>query len=54
MRKLYVSPKVWAVTISTNEMIAGSWDKDDTSGVNPTPGGQGSFGAKDDEYFFGW
>mgnify|MGYP003292007933 CR=1 FL=1 len=54
MRKLYVSPKVWAVTISTNAMIAGSWDKDDTSGVNPTPGGQGSFGAKEEDSSFGW
>ena len=35
-------------------MIAGSWDKDDTSGINPTPGGQGSFGAKEEETSFGW
>ena len=48
MKKLYESPKVRAVTISTNEMIAGSWDKEDTGGINPTPGGQGSFGSKED------
>lgn len=54
MKKFYVSPKVRVVAVSTNAMIAGSWDKDDTSGVNPTPGGQGSFGAKEEENFFGW
>ena len=55
MKKLYVSPKVRAVNIRTDRMIAGSWDEEDTGSVNPTPGGQGSYGSKEEEeYDFGW
>ncbi len=54
MKKLYENPKVRVMNVRTNKMLASSWDKEDTSGINPNPGGQGSFGSKEEDYYFGW
>ncbi len=57
MKKFYVSPNVRVVTVKTNKMmmLVDSWDEEDTGGVDPTPGGQGNFGSKEEEYsYFGW
>ena len=54
MKKFYVSPNMQVVAVRTNRMLANSWDKEDTGGIDPTPGGQGSFGSKEEELDFGW
>lgn len=54
MKKFYVSPNMQVEAVRTNKMLAGSWDKDDTSGIDPTPGSQGSFGSKEEELDFVW
>lgn len=54
MKKFYVSPNMQVVAVRTNKMLASSWDKDDTGEINPNPGGQGSFGSKEEFSDFGW
>ena len=55
MKKFYVSPNVRVVTVKTKMMmLANSWDKEDTGGIDSNPGGQGSFGSKEEELDFGW
>ena len=49
MKKFYESPMMRTVIVGTNTMLAGSWKKEDTGGINPNPGGQGSFGSKEDD-----
>lgn len=36
-------------------MLAGTtWNKDEQAGINPNPGSEGDFGAKEDYIDFGW
>ena len=57
MKKTYHHPKIVVVKVKPRTtMLAGSptWNEDEQTGIDPTPGSQESFGVKDDDGFFGW
>ena len=58
MKKTYLNPNISIEQIILYApMLAGSWKTDEQGGVNPTPGTQDDFGAKDeleDTEFYGW
>ena len=56
MKCKYIKPSTKAIQIKTRTMmLAGTtWNKDEQAGINPNPGSEGDFGAKEDYIDFGW
>ncbi len=55
MQRKYIKPSIKEIVVKARTILASSpWNENEQAGIDPNPGSQDNFGAKEDFIDFGW